>query len=93
MKSPVPKEHATRGNENEEVASTKKIRKKKGRDGNFAAGLALMHGFTAANVGASRLTVSMHITVNTTGDETHTYISSSHRQVFSTRAKHPGEAS
>lgn len=34
--------------------------KKKNRDGNFAAGLALMHGFSAANIGASRLTVSRH---------------------------------
>ena len=41
---------------NEKESSKSKA--KKGRKNNASAGLALMHGFSATNVGAARLTVS-----------------------------------
>lgn len=43
--------------------SQKKKRSKKEKKMNLAAGLALMHGFSASNVGPGRLTVSSRICV------------------------------
>lgn len=43
--------------EDDEGGKSKKKGKKKGKAKNLAAGLALMHGFSATNVGAGRLTV------------------------------------
>ena len=61
MKAPDPESSSESNDENEDDdvrLKGKGKKKRKNRDGNFAAGLALMHGFAATNVGASRLTVS-----------------------------------
>lgn len=65
--------------------SSKKTKKSKGL--NMPAGLALMHGFAATNIGKNRLTVSLHGSVASSGLTVEDRFSSIPLWAYSTKAR------